>query len=210
MEIRTYFHPYPAVLIRKTDWWCRVIKVWDPRKLNALSTKAPVAIETSKPPGSHVLRPYGITSITTQSNRIFALSKDSQYSYLSPQTNASLYSFDLGHLDHGPTNTFSHPRLRCDTFWIKIALQNDLIATGSSDAVVLLLSSNPAQWGRGAVVLRGGHAREVSDVSWSFDTGGGGEVVSISDDMVARVWRNGTGLVRDEGEMGCGYGWAEV
>jgi len=48
----------------------------------------------------------------------------------------------------------------------------------------------------------------VSDVSFSF--GGGEEVCSISDDMVARVWRDGTGVVRDEGEKGCGYGWAEI
>ena len=62
-----------------TDLGDRVIKVWDPRTLNALSTKAPVAIETSKQPRSHTSRPYGITSIATQNNRIFALSKDSKY-----------------------------------------------------------------------------------------------------------------------------------
>jgi len=28
--------------------------------------------------------------------------------------------------------------------------------------------------------------------------------------MVARVWRDGTGRLRDEGEKGCGWGWAEV
>lgn len=58
------------------------------------------------------------------------------------------------------------------------------------------------------MVLRGGHSREVSDVSFSF--GGGEEVCSISDDMVARVWRDGTGVVRNEGERDCGYGWAEI
>ncbi len=77
---------------------------------------------------------------------------------------------------------------------------------GSSDVVVLLTSSNPSNWTKGAVVLRGGHSREVSDVSFTFE---GEEVCSIGDDMVARVWRNGTGLLRDEGEKGCGYGWAE-
>jgi WD40 repeat protein len=61
----------------------RVIKIWDPRKLNALSTKTPISMETSLPPESHHLRPYGITSIATQNNRIFALSKDSRYHHLS-------------------------------------------------------------------------------------------------------------------------------
>jgi hypothetical protein len=104
-------------------------------------------------------------------------------------------------------NTFSHTRLRCDTFWIKIAVKNDLIAMGSSDAVVLLTSSNPSQWGKGAVVLRGGHTREVSDVSFTFE---GNEVCSVGDDLVGRVWRDGTGVLRDEGDMGCGWGWAEI
>jgi hypothetical protein len=58
----------------------RVINIWDPRKLNALSTKTPIATETSHPPDSHHFRPYGITSIATQNNSIFALSKDSRYS----------------------------------------------------------------------------------------------------------------------------------
>ena len=35
-------------------------------------------------------------------------------------------------------------------------------------------------------------------------------VFRISDDMVARVWRNGTGVFTDEGERGCGYMWAEI
>jgi len=77
-----------------TNSGCRVIKVWDPRTLNALSTKAPVAIETSKQPRSHTSRPYGITSIATQNNRIFALSKDSQYSP-SKGTSNSLVSMHL-------------------------------------------------------------------------------------------------------------------
>ena len=52
----------------------------------------------------------------------------------------------------------------------------------------------------------GGHTREVSDVSFTFC---GGEVCSIGDDMIARVWRDGTGVLKDEGEKGCGFGWAE-
>lgn len=80
------------------------------------------------------------------------------------------------------------------------------MATGSSDAVVLLMSSDPSHWSKGAVVLGGGHTREVSDVSFTF---GGEEVCSISDDMVARVWRDGTGKLKDEGEKGCKWGWAE-
>jgi hypothetical protein len=86
-------------------------------------------------------------------------------------------------------------------------VKNDLIATGSSDAVVVLTSADPKCWGKGAVVLKGGHTREVSDVSFSFT---GEEVCSVGDDMVARVWRDGTGRLRDEGERGCGWGWAEV
>ena len=119
----------------------------------------------------------------------------------------SVYSYDIGHLNLGPSHTFSHPRLRCDTFWIKIAIKDHLLATGSSDAVVLLASSNPVEWCKGAVVLKGGHSREVSDVSFTFE---GGEVCSIGEDMLARVWRDGTGRLRDEGEMGCGWGWAEM
>ena len=85
-------------------------------------------------------------------------------------------------------------------------MKNDLIAMGSSDCVVILGSANPEYWKRGGVVLRGGHAREVSDVSFSFT---GEEICSISDDCIARVWRNGTGYLRDEMEKGCGWGWTE-
>jgi len=112
----------------------------------------------------------------------------------------------MGNLDYGTTHTFSHPRLRCDSFWIKLSITDSLLATGSSEAVVLLTSSNPSHWGKGGVVLRGGHTREVSDVSFTY---GGGEVCSVSDDMIVRVWRDGSGELRDEGERGCGYGWAE-
>ena len=118
----------------------------------------------------------------------------------------SIYAFELGHLSSGPTYTFSHSSLRCDTFWIKIAVKGDLLATGSSNAVVLLVSSNPASWNKGAVVLKGGHAREVSDVDFTFT---GEEICSVGDDLIARVWRDGTGILRDEGERGCGWGWAE-
>lgn len=57
------------------------------------------------------------------------------------------------------------------------------------------------------MVLRGGHSTEVSDVSFTWD---GDEVCSIGDDLSARVWRDGTGRGRDEGERGCGWGWAEM
>jgi WD40 repeat protein len=77
---------------------------------------------------------------------------------------------------------------------------------GSSDAVVILTSSNPSYWSKGAVVLKGGHSKEVSDVSFTFD---GDQICSIGDDMIARVWRNGTGILRDEGNKSCGYGWTE-
>ena len=69
---------------------CRVIKVWDPRKLNALSTKVPVPVEFSRQPDSHVLREYGITSIAYQNNRLYALSKDSQYPPLFTPTNVNV------------------------------------------------------------------------------------------------------------------------
>jgi hypothetical protein len=134
------------------------------------------------------------------------LSKDSRYTSRYENLILSIYSFDIDHLSLGPTHIFSHPRLRCDTFWIKIAIKNNLLAMGSSDAVVLLAPANPEYWKKGAVVLRGGHTREVSDVSFTY---GGGEVCSVGDDMVARVWRDGTGSLRDEGEKGCGWGWAE-
>jgi hypothetical protein len=190
----------------------RVIKVWDPRKLNALATKAPVAVETSAPPTSHRHREYGITSIATHQNRVYALSKDSQYAFSHTQADVSIYALSLNHLSHGPTHDFSHARLRCDSFWIKLAVQNDLLASGSSDAVVVLTSSNPDHWHKGGVVLRGGHSREVSDVAFiKGDTAVNGEgVCSVGDDMVVRVWREGRGK-RDENEdeRGCGFGWAE-
>ena len=89
-------------------------------------------------------------------------------------------------------------------------MKNNLIATGSSDSVVLLLPSNPTHWKNrnahsSAVVLRGGHTREVSDVSFTFC---GDEVCSIGDDMIVRVWRDGSGVLKDEGGHGCGFGWA--
>jgi WD40 repeat protein len=87
-----------------------------------------------------------------------------------------------------------------------MSIQNDLLACGSSDAVVLLTSSDPRYWRKGAVVLKGGHSREVSDVGWVY---GGGAVCSVGDDMIVRVWRDGTSELRNEGERGCGYGWAE-
>src|SRR5271154_6173270 len=61
-----------------------IVKLWDPRKMTAGSTKVPVPLESSKAPEKHSLRSYGITSIACHANRIFALSKDSKYSPIRP------------------------------------------------------------------------------------------------------------------------------
>lgn len=78
--------------------------------------------------------------------------------------------------------------------------------------MVVLTSSNPDHWQKGGVVLRGGHSREVSDVAFiNGDTEVNGEgVCSVGDDMIVRVWRDGS-IKRDgnEDEKGCGFGWAE-
>jgi len=70
-----------------------IVKVWDPRKISAGSTKVPIPIESSKAPEMHSLRSYGITSIVCNSNRIFALSKDSRYS---PQPRRRFLRFQTG------------------------------------------------------------------------------------------------------------------
>ena len=65
-----------------------VIKVWDPRKLNAVSSKASTAVEESTQPNSLGQRQYGITSIVTHNNQIIALSKDNQSSpFIFPAAN---------------------------------------------------------------------------------------------------------------------------
>jgi WD40 repeat protein len=59
--------------------------------------------------------------------------------------------------------------------------------------------------------LVGGHGREVTDVSWTCD----GELVTLSDDHSARLWREGKEArdmrVGKEGNgMRAGWGWAEA
>lgn len=59
-------------------------------------------------------------------------------------------------------------------------------------------------------MLKGGHSSEVGDVCFTYK---GEEVCSIGDDMVGRVWRDGSSTRRSEdeiGEKGCGWGWAEI
>jgi len=88
-------------------------------------------------------------------------------------------------------------------------VKNTLLATESRDKCVLLVSSDPKNWDRGAVVLKRGHTREVLDVNFSFT--GRETVCSIGDDIVGRVWRDGSscnGESYDQSEkMGCGWGW---
>ena len=56
-----------------------------------------------------------------------------------------------------------------------------------------------------------GHEREVTGVSWTHD----GELVSISDDHTARLWREGSKgremrTSKDGNAMKAGWGWADV
>jgi WD40 repeat protein len=59
--------------------------------------------------------------------------------------------------------------------------------------------------------LVGGHSREVTDVTWTHD----GDLITLSDDHVARLWREGPQArqmrtTKDGNAMRAGWGWADV
>ncbi|KAF3908569.1 Jouberin [Orbilia brochopaga] len=196
-----------------------VVKVWDIRKSHHAKKfpKARPVVEYEAPkPRFHDFKPhrdYGITSLTFSPDgaRLYALCKD-----------GNLYAYATSHVDLGPIHFYSHPKLKINTFYVKSAISKDgdIIATGSTDGTVVLFPTEeqylrPAEddelpvphgasasmtaarelrSGTGTALVEGHNGKEVTDVAWDVN----GSVMSISDDCVARIWRNDDGGRRAE------------
>ncbi|KAK9446786.1 WD40-repeat-containing domain protein [Limtongia smithiae] len=132
-------------------------------------------------------RNHGITSLALnrRTNLLHALSRD-----------GGVYMYSLSHtsspLAHAPLEILRHPRLRVDSFYVKLATGDDgSVYTGSSDGAVIVFPSGAVGGREGetqGVALVNAHDRnkEVTAVAYSSSTD---SVISIADDYTCRRWR---------------------
>ncbi|GAO45893.1 WD40 repeat-like protein [Saitoella complicata NRRL Y-17804] len=172
------------------------LKVWDVRRLHP---RTPII--TTPAPASQS-RPYGITSMNMAPNgqMLYALSRD-----------GALYRYDTSFMVRGPIDA----GWRCDglavrSYFVKSQISRDgnYVACGSSDNNVVLFPT--AGNGSAGVTLKGGHLKEVTSVAFS---GVDNTLMSVSDDMVCRLWREGLqgeagGLRNAEEGARWGWGWS--
>ncbi|KAK6533595.1 hypothetical protein TWF694_002532 [Orbilia ellipsospora] len=228
-------NPYQIVTASHND---AIIKVWDIRKSHYLKkspTSRPLVEFEAPKPKFHDFKPhrdYGITSLTfsPDGSRLYALCKD-----------GNLYAYSTSHMHLGPIHFYSHTNLKTNSFYVKSSISRDggIVATGSTDGTVVLFATDekyllPAEddglpvphgapasttaarelmSGKGTALVEGHGGKEVTNVAWDVD----GNLVSISDDCMARIWRNDDNGARAEelrtgdwsnGERhGCG--WSE-
>lgn len=121
----------------------------------------------------------------------------------------------------GPLYGLRNKRLTTSSFYIRSSIRkatnahDELLAVGSGGAangpVVFgtdekMLRQSTVQKNEGFPIyetgtwLRGAHTAEVTGVAWTSE----GELVNLSDDGTARVWREGTGGRQHD------CGWADV
>lgn len=175
----------------------RVLRVWDIRKFDQTRRYLQPLAETSVPYNDQ----YGITSLGIDriGARIWALGRDN-----------CLYAYALldGQQSTEPIEVLRHPRLKVDTFYVKLSVLSDpnaisaaglasgYVSCGSSDGSVVvfpssarckndLLQMEKDERRRVGTAFVNGHRKEASGLSWT-DTG---SLLSISDDMTARRWK---------------------
>lgn len=157
-------------------------------------------------------------AIDTNASTIYALSRDSTlYAYstshlilgqapeLQPTKSQKSRSRNDQRPGVGPVYGFRHPELRVSSFFVKCALRpamndkSELVATGSTDGAPLLFPTNKRDFPTPlpatasdecpiyelGTALKGGHRSEVSSLSWTSE----GNLVSASDDVTVRCWR---------------------
>ncbi|RKF64775.1 Cell division cycle protein cdt2 [Erysiphe neolycopersici] len=140
----------------------------------------------------------------------------------------------------GPIYGLRNPRLHATTFYVKSAIRKpkegkcEMLAVGSSDGCAVIfptderyissegpnihLKSTSSRsddhdipiFNYGTALIRG-HDREVGSLTWTSD----GDLVTVGDDFLVRVWREGdearnlrTGGEQEGRRWGCG--WADV
>ncbi|KAK6516729.1 hypothetical protein TWF506_006621 [Arthrobotrys conoides] len=209
-------NPYQIATASHND---AVIKVWDIRKSHFMkkSPNSQPLVEYEAPkPQFHDFKPhrdYGITSLTfgPDGSRLYALCKD-----------GNLYAYSTSHLDRGPIHFYSNSKLKTNSFYVKSSISRDgaIIATGSTDGTLVLFPTDekylsPAEDdglpvphgapasvtaakelynGTGTALIEGHSGREVTGVAWDINR----NVISISDDCMARIWRDDDNGVRAE------------
>ncbi|KAI6245647.1 Cell division cycle protein cdt2 [Erysiphe necator] len=140
----------------------------------------------------------------------------------------------------GPLFGLRNPRFHATTFYVKSAIRRlkdgkcEMLAVGSSDGCAVIFPTDEryifAQrpninkkstitrsdetdvpiFNYGTALIRG-HDREVGSLTWTSD----GDLVTVSDDFIVRLWREGdkARYLRVNGEQGgirWGCGWADV
>ncbi|EPS42475.1 hypothetical protein H072_3581 [Dactylellina haptotyla CBS 200.50] len=201
-------NPYQIATASHND---AVIKIWDIRKSHYLKKSAnsrPIVECEAPKPKFHDFKPHrdhGITSLTfsPDGSRLYALCKD-----------GNVYAYSTSHMHLGPIHFYSHAKLKTNSFYVKSSVSRDgeIIATGSTDGTVVLFATDekylspveddglpvphgaPASVtaakdlmsGKGTALIEGHGGKEVTNVAWDVNR----NVVSISDDCVARIWRD--------------------
>ncbi|KAK6363218.1 hypothetical protein TWF730_000661 [Orbilia blumenaviensis] len=209
-------NPYQIATASHND---AVIKVWDIRKSHFMKKSAnsrPLVEYEAPKPRFHDFKPhrdYGITSLTfaPDGSRLYALCKD-----------GNLYAYSTSHMDHGPIHFYANSKLKTNSFYVKSSISRDgaILATGSTDGTVVLFPTDekylsPAEDdglpvshgapasvtaakelrnGTGTALIEGHNGKEVTGVAWDVNR----NVISISDDCAARIWRDDDNGARAE------------
>ncbi|SPO00672.1 related to lethal(2) denticleless protein [Cephalotrichum gorgonifer] len=166
-----WLHPGQSHLLLSASEADATIKLWDTRYIGYTRDHKPKPLSYTAQPADHVRRPYGITSMSlnTDASRLYAVCK-----------NGTIYTYSTSHLilGHGPELAtlepprpkngreaaglgplygFRHDRLKVNTFFIKCSvlpshvLGTEILAVGSSDTCPVLFPTDEnairANWG---------------------------------------------------------------
>ncbi|ANB12155.1 WD repeat protein Cdt2 [Sugiyamaella lignohabitans] len=191
------------------------LKFWDLRSLVSRNRQTPTCIV--EPPPSPSGRKFGITSIVAdpEDRKIWALCR-----------NGVIYSYHLAAPELGLVDELASEDLSVTSFYCKLAVINPInsnriagkyLACGGERGLTLFSKPNTASSTSHSVLLKNGHSRETTGVSYQQCSD---SLMSISDDMTLRFWRPDETLykqLRDQ-KLGLesnspnsdGAGWTEI
>lgn len=218
------------------------LRVWDIRARFAVSNPVPVSITPSPPPGLSQTYGVAHTTVSPSGSgpeTLYAVAKNSSVVAYSVshlvlgQAPDAASRPKQGRSGAAPLCELRNPQLIVSSFYVRAAVRaakddrSRVLAVGSSTGTPILFSaeydpkkrsrnrhgaSRSHKTGREAsrgVPLLHGHYSEVTSVCWSND----GELVSVGDDGVVRLWRENGDIARnlrtgEEGGRRWVSGWA--
>lgn len=228
----SFFPHQPHLFVTSTADSPR-LRIWDMRSRFSVANPIPVSV-TSLPASDGVpIVPHGPspkhgithTTFDEDGNTLFAVAK-----------NSSVAAYQASHLVLGqallgnckerprqgrrgapPIWECRHEDLVVGSFYVRASMRpargdrSPLLAVGSSTGSPVVFPMDRRGEAQGGTALVRGHGSEVTSVTWTFE----GELVSVGDDGVVRVWREDGEAARELRRVGeaegrrWGCGWAD-